>query len=212
MTRYRARSAIAGAVMLGYAGAAVPLAAQDRLPSIATDQLTEAQRKSIDDYQAARHAEVSGPFIPLLRSPEVMSRTRAMGDYLRYNSALPPKLSEFVILMAARQWSQAYEWSVHAPIALQAGVDPDAVKAIGEGRRPERLGADEQVLYDFSQELFAHQSVSDATYGKMTARFGEKGVIDTVGIMGYYSLLAMVMNVSRTPPQPGGPVIAPLPR
>src|SRR5207248_7634598 len=114
--------------------------AQDRMPPIPADQLTAAQRRAIDEFKAARSAEISGPFIPLLRSPEVMSRARAMGDYLRFKSVLPPRLSEFVILIVARHWSQQYEWSTHDSIALKAGVSGEIVKAIAEGRRPERMG------------------------------------------------------------------------
>ena len=185
--------------------------AQDRMPSIPADRLTDAQKKAVTEFKAARNAELSGPFIPLLRSPEVMSRARAMGDYLRFNSALPPKLSEFVILLVARQWSQGYEWGVHLPIALKAGVDPAVVQAIAAGRRPERLGEDEQILYDTCMELQLSRSVSDATYARAVARFGEQGVIDTIGITGYYTMLAMVLNTSRTPPDAGAPVLPPLP-
>ena len=94
----------------------------DRLPPIAAAELTPAQREAVDAFKTARGAEISGPFYPLLRSPELMTRTRAMGDYLRYKSALPPRLSEFVILLTAREWTQQYEWNAHYPIALKAGV------------------------------------------------------------------------------------------
>jgi hypothetical protein len=92
----------------------------DRLPPIAAAQLTAAQREAVDAFKVARGTEISGPFYPLLRSPELMTRTRAMGDYLRYKSALPPRLSEFVILLTAREWTQQYEWNAHYPIALKA--------------------------------------------------------------------------------------------
>ena len=190
--------------MIGLPGTA---AAQDRMPPIPAERLTEAQKKAVEEFKAARGSDVSGPFIPLLRSPEVMTRARAMGDYLRFKSALPPKLSELVILISARHWTQRYEWAAHAPIALAAGVDPEVVKAIAEGRRPDHLGEDEQTLHDFCAELFDHQSVSDATYARMLSRFGEQGVIDTIGIMGYYSMLAMVLNVSRTPPGASAPAL-----
>jgi alkylhydroperoxidase family enzyme len=137
--------------------------------------------------------------VPLLRSPEVMSRARAMGDYLRYKSSLPPRLSEFVILITSRQWTQQYEWNTHSPIALEAGVKPDIVKAIAEGRRPERMDEEEEILYDFATELQKDQGVSDANYARAVAKFGERGVIDTVGIVGYYTMLAMVLNTARTP-------------
>src|SRR5262245_22740369 len=126
--------------------------AQDRLPALAADKLTDEQKKAVVDFQAARNAPLSGPFIPMLRSPEVMSRARAMGDYLRYKSALPPRLSEFVILITARQWTQQYEWNTHYEIALSAGVKTEVAKAIAEGRRPQGMSEDEEILYDFCTE------------------------------------------------------------
>src|SRR5882724_8127411 len=169
-------------------GAAGSADGQDRMPPIPADTLTDAQKKAIEEFKAARAADISGPFVPLLRSPEVMSRARAMGDYLRFKSSLPPRLSEFVILMTARRWTQQYEWNAHQPLALQAGVARDVVSAIAEGRRPEKMSEDEDVLYTFCEELQRNQSVSDATYARAIARFGEAGVIDAVGITGYYTM------------------------
>ena len=145
-------------------GAAVRVAAQDRMPPIPADKMSDAQRTAVAEFKAARSADISGPFVPLLRSPEVMNRARAMGDYLRYKSALPPRLSEFVILMTARRWTQQYEWNAHQALALKGGLNPDIVKAIAEGRRPERMAEDEDVLYTLGDELQRNQSVSDATY------------------------------------------------
>src|ERR1700704_2080822 len=103
--------------------------AQDRMPPIPAAQLTDLQKQAMTEFSAARGSEVSGPFVPLLRSPEVMNRARAMGDYLRFKSALSPRLSEFVILLTAREWSQQYEWSAHQGLALQGGLSADIVKA-----------------------------------------------------------------------------------
>jgi 4-carboxymuconolactone decarboxylase len=185
----------------------------DRLPPMAAERLSPAQREAVDAFKTARGAEVSGPFHPLLRSPELMTRTRAMGDYLRYKSALPPHLSEFVILMTAREWSQQYEWNTHYPIAIKAGIKADTLEAIAEGRRPASMTGDEAILYDFVQELHHTRVVSDATYDRAVQRFGEAGVMDTVGITGYYSLLGMVLNTARTPAgETHGPRLRPLPR
>src|SRR5580765_7915292 len=117
--------------------------AQDRMPPIPADKLTDAQKKAIEEFKAARSADISGPFVPLLRSPEVMSRARAMGDYLRFKSSLPPRLSEFVILLTARRWTQQYEWNAHAPLAVKGGLSADIVKAVADGRRPDRMAEDE---------------------------------------------------------------------
>ena len=188
-------------------------AAQDRMPPIPADTLTAAQQAAIAEFKAARSVDISGPFVPLLRSPEAMTRTRALGDYMRYRSALPPRLSEFVILLTARQWTQNYEWNAHAPIAREAGLSGEIIAAIAEGRRPSRMAADEEVLYTLHDELHRTHAVSDATYARAVAAFGEHGVVDALGITGYYTLLAMVMNTARTPMPPGATAaLAPLPK
>jgi len=210
------RSAIiATAIVIGSiaTGPDVMAQSQDRMPPIAADKLTDAQKKAIEEFKAARSAEVSGPFIPLLRSPEVMSRARAMGDYLRFRSVLPPRLSEFVILLTARQWTQNYEWNAHAALARQAGVSPDVIAAIADGRRPEKMTEDEDILYTFCDELTKTHAVSDGTYARVVGKFGEQGVVDTVGITGYYTLLAMMLNTARTPlPGNAKPQLSPLTR
>ena len=183
--------------------AARPAEAQDRMPPIPAEKMTAAQRAAVADFKAARSVDISGTFIPLLRSPEVMNRARAMGDYLRYKSALPPRLSEFVILLTARRWTQQYEWNAHQPLALQGGLSADVVKAVADGRRPDRMAEDEQAVYAMWDELQKNQSVSDATYAQTIAKLGEQGVIDALGITGYYTMLAMVMNTTRTPLPPG---------
>ena len=172
--------------------------AQDRMPEIPADKMTEAQKKAAEEFAAGRGMAVFGPFVPLLRSPEVMLRAKAMGDYLRFKNSLPAKLSEFTILITSRQWTQQYEWDVHYPIAVKAGLNPEIAKAVAEGRRPQNMPADEELVYDFVTELHDTQSVSDGTYARAVARFGEQGVIDMIGVNGYYTFLAMVMNTART--------------
>ena len=187
--------------------------AQDRMPPIPADKLTDAQKNAIEEFKAARSVDISGPFVPLLRSPEVMSRARALSDYLRYRSALPPRLSEFVILMTARQWSQNYEWNAHAPLAQKGGLSADTIKAIAEGRRPAQMAEDEEILYTFCDELHKNHAVSDATYARAVGKFGEQGVIDTIGLTGYYTLIAMVLNTARTPlPAGAKPALTPTTR
>jgi 4-carboxymuconolactone decarboxylase len=192
---------------------ALPAVAQDRLPPIPAERLTDAQKKAMEEFTAARKAALSGPFWPLLRSPEVMSRARAMGDYLRFTSVLPPRLSEFAIIITARQWTQNYEWDVHAPLAQQGGLKEAIVAAIADGRRPEGMAEDEDVLYSFCDELHRTQGISDETYARAVKTFGEQGVIDILGISGYYTMLAMVLNTARTPVPAGHtPALRPFPR
>jgi 4-carboxymuconolactone decarboxylase len=170
----------------------------DRMPEIPPEKMTDAQKKGAADFQAGRGVPVFGPFVPLLRSPEVMLRAMSMGDYLRYKTVLPAALNEFVILITARQWTQEYEWAVHHPIALKAGLKPEIAQAVADGRRPQGMSADEELVYDFCIELHRNQSVCDQTYQRALARFGEQGVIDLIGVNGYYVFLAMVLNTART--------------
>lgn len=180
-------------------GMAASSRAQDRMPPIPAGTLTDAQKKAIADFKAARSVDISGPFVPLLRSPEVMSRARAMGDHLRYKSSLPPRLSEFVILLTARRWTQQYEWHAHQPLAIEGGLKPEVVAAIAGNRRPAGMAEDEDAVYTLWHEVQRNQGVSDATYARAVAKVGEQGVIDVLGITGYYTMLAMVMNTTRTP-------------
>ena len=190
-----------------------PAAAQDRMPPLARDHMTDAQREAADAFAADRHTPVFGPFAQLLRSPKFMLTANAMGQYLRYNSVLPPRVSELVILVTAREWTQQVEWSIHQPIAQKNGVDPTAIAAIAEGRRPEGMPEDQALAYDFTVELGRDKSVSDATYARATATFGEQGAVDLAGIYGYYTLLAMNMNMARTALPDGiAPPLADLPR
>src|SRR5580698_2922597 len=152
--------------------------AQERLPSIPPAQYTADQKQAAADFAAARKVPVFGPFEPLMYSPQVMSTARAMGDYLRYKSAIGNTLSELVILMTAREWTQDYEWSVHYPIALKAGIRKEVADGIAVGRRPHALSADEGIVYDYATELMKNKQVSNATFERAKARFGAQGVVD----------------------------------
>ncbi|MGL5136408.1 MAG: carboxymuconolactone decarboxylase family protein [Beijerinckiaceae bacterium] len=139
-----------------------------------------------------------GPFIPLLRSPELMLRFQQVGIHCRYHSAIGLRLTEFTILMVARRHHQSVEWAIHAPIAEDAGVAPQTISALSSGRRPATMTEDETLVFDAINELWSHRGWSDPTYAAMTARFGETGVVDLIGTIGYYATIAMVMNVART--------------
>jgi 4-carboxymuconolactone decarboxylase len=172
--------------------------AQDRMPEIPADKMTDAQKKAAVDFAEGRGYAVRGPFAAMLRSPEVMLRAKAMGDYLRYKSTIPPRLNEFAILITARQWGQNYEWQAHRPIAEKAGLNPEIAQAVADGRHPAGMAADEEVVFDFCSELHTNRSVSDATYQRALEKFGEQGIIDLTAVNGYYSFNAMILNVART--------------
>ncbi|HUQ86075.1 MAG TPA: carboxymuconolactone decarboxylase family protein [Vicinamibacterales bacterium] len=151
----------------------------------------------MEEFKALRGVEPFGPFLDLLASPELMTRVSTLGEYLRYRSALPPRLSEFAILVTAAQWRQQFEWDIHAPIALKAGVPPMVIDALWAGITPAHLEPDLKVLYDLCTELHRDRSVSPATHQRALATLGEQGTIDAIGICGYYALLAMVLNARR---------------
>jgi 4-carboxymuconolactone decarboxylase len=181
------------------------VSAQTRLPIIPIDQYTPEQVKAAQEFELVRKRAPWGPFAMLMYSPELMNNARSMGDYLRYKSSIPNMLSEFAILITAREWSQDYEWSIHYPIAIKAGLKIEIAAALKDGRRPEEMGEDETLIYDFTIELQRNKRVSDVTFAKVEKRFGKKGVVDLAGIAGYYTFLAMEMNTARHPaPAEGG--------
>jgi 4-carboxymuconolactone decarboxylase len=171
----------------------------DRLPPLPPSRWSEAQRREAEAVIQGPRGALIAPFVPLLRSPELMGHAQRMGEYLRYRSAIGLRLSELAILITAQAWSQPVEWAIHAPIALREGISAEAIAAIEQGRRPATLADDEAVVYDFSTELQRERRVSDPTWRRAIERFGEHGTVDLIGINGYYTLLAMVMNAARTP-------------
>jgi len=191
MHRIRCLVATAGAVVVAVASAQV------RLPTIPPSSYSVEQKQAAAEFEAARKVPVFGPFEPLLYSPQLVNRARAMGDYLRYQSSIGTTLSELVILVTAREWTQDYEWYVHYPISLKAGIKPEVADAIADGRRPQGMSDDEEIVYEFSTELHRNKRVSDATFMRAEKRFGRQGVVDLAGISGYYTLLAMELNVAQ---------------
>lgn len=171
----------------------------DRMPPIPAEAWNADQKRYAQEIIDGPRGALISPFVPLLRSPELMAHAGRMGEYLRYRSALGLRLSELAILITARHWSQPVEWAIHAPIAQKEGISPETIAAIAQGRVPENLAADEAALYQFSTELHRDKGVSDATWDMAKQHFGEHGVMDLIGINGYYAFLSMVMNAAKTP-------------
>jgi 4-carboxymuconolactone decarboxylase len=171
----------------------------DRLPPLAPEALTPAQQRAAEALVRGRRGAVFGPFVPLLRSPELLDRTQRLGEYLRYDSAIPQRLRELAILVTARHFDQAYEWHVHARAAASAGLSSAVISALAAARTPSQMQADEATVYEFCTQLNGTHRVSDAIYAQAVALLGEAGVIDLCGVCGYYGLLALVLNVARTP-------------
>ena len=182
---------------------------EDRLAPIPESQWTAAQRECAQEIIDGPRGAVLEPFIPLLRSPELCTHAQRMGEYLRYRSAIGLRLSELAILVTARHWSQQVEWAIHAPIALREGISEAIVHAIGLNENPQFGQADEQVVYDFSRQSLEEKQVCDATWVAAIAHLGEHGAVDLLGIVGYYTLLSVVMNGARTPAPAGARMALP---
>jgi 4-carboxymuconolactone decarboxylase len=178
----------------------------DRLPLPSDDQLTAEQRAAVAEISSGPRGGVIGPFAPLLRSPELMTRLQKVGEYLRYSSPLERRLFEMTILIVSRWWDQQFEWTYHHPLALAAGLDPAIADAIAAGRRPQDMDAAAAVVWDLLDELHRTRGVCDETYGRAIGALGDVGVVEVVATAGYYTTLAMVMNTARTP-APGGPLL-----
>jgi len=194
---------------------ATGLCAQDRMPPIPADKQTAAQKKAVADYKALRNTDLAGPpWSVILRVPDYVVPALQMRLHNQTaNNPLGQKLTEFAILIAARAWTNNYEWNAHSGLATTAGVSASIMAAVAEGRRPLGMAEDEEIIYDFCQELLNNKSVSDGTYARALAKFGEAGVVEAASLEGYYTYLSMVMNTARSPMQAGAkPQLAPFPK
>ena len=176
-----------------------------RFKPLRESDMSEAQSNAARELASGPRGKLNphGPNALLLRSPDLMSRTQKVGAYLRYSSALPARLNEFAILITARQWNAQVEWIEHHPLALKAGLGAAVAADLAQGKRPAGMKDDETAIYQFCTELHETTAVSDATFKAVVDTFGERGVIDLIGVTGYYSMLAMVLNVAQQP-LPGG--------
>ena len=188
--------------------------AQDRLPPIPAEKMTEAQKKAAVDYKELRKADLAGPpWSVIQRSPEWVVPALEMRLHVQNHPVLGNKLTEFAILIAAREWTNNYEWNAHSTAAGRAGLSAELIADIAAGRRPEHMAEDEEVVHDFCAELLHNKSVSDATYARTLAKFGEAGTVELANIEGYYVYLSMVMNTARSPlPAGAKPQLAAFPK
>ena len=170
-----------------------------RLKPLPESEMSEAQLKAAREFASGPRGRVNpnGPNFALLRSPQLMERTQKVGEYLRFNSSIPTRLNEFAILIPARQWNAQMEWFAHHPLAIKAGLSPEVAADLAQGKRPAGMKDDEAAVYQFCKEIHDNKEVSDATYKAVVEKFGERGVMDLIGLTGYYTMLAMVLNVTR---------------
>jgi len=174
--------------------------AEDRLPPIPPDKMTPEQKKAAAEYKDIRKADLVGPpWSVILRVPDLVVPSLQMRMHNQNNSPIGQRLNEFSILIAARHWTNNYEWNAHSNGAATAGLNREIIAAIADGRRPAHMAEDEEIVYDFCIELLRNQSVSDATYARALAKFGEAGVVEIASLEGYYTYLSMIMNTARSP-------------
>lgn len=188
---------IFGLILGGCLMAASAGAAQERFPTLTVEQMTPAQRQAAEAIMAGPRKSLGGPFNAWLRSPELANRLQAVGEYLRFHSSVPARLNEFAILIAARHWDAKYEWYAHYPLALKAGLKPQVAADLARGRRPRGMAADEAAVYDFCTELRRERRVSDGTFRAARTLLGEQGVIDLIGVSGYYDTVSMTLNTAQ---------------
>ena len=168
-----------------------------RFPHLQPSDFTPRQKEVADAIQSGpRGGGLRGPFNALLRAPELCDLVQRVGAYVRYGSSIPAALNEMAICMAGRKWTAQYEFYAHRKLAIDAGLNPAILDAIANGTMPAAMSADEAMVYHFVTPLLATGSVPDAQYRPVAARFGENGVMDLVGAVGYYSIVSMVLNVA----------------
>ena len=184
----------------------------DRFKPLTYEQMTPEQKALIDHLLSGERGTVTGPFNVLLRSPEMGDLAQKFGAEMRYHSSIPRKLNEFAILITARHWTSQYEWYAHQRDGLKYGLEPALIDSLATGKRPAPMDPDEEIVYNFCNELLNKTQVSDATFKATVGKFGERGAVDLIGTMGYYNMVSMLLNVDRYPlPEGVKPALKPLP-
>jgi 4-carboxymuconolactone decarboxylase len=166
-----------------------------RLKPLTPERMTDEQKRVADEIAGGPRGGLRGPFPALLYSPELADRVQRLGEFCRFNTSLPAKLSELAILVTARHWAAQYEWFAHARIAREKGLSDAVIEAIRARKTPSFKDPDEELVYRFAAEYYASKRVSDASYRAVVKRFGEAATVELVGVMGYYGLVAMTLNV-----------------
>jgi 4-carboxymuconolactone decarboxylase len=173
--------------------------AGDRFKPLVYAEMSAPQKKMFENLISGERRGASGPFNVLLRSPEMGDLLQQFGASMRFHSSIPSKLNELAIITTARHWTSQYEWYAHRRAAQTAGLSQTVIDAIAAGKRPTGMAPDEETVYNFVNELLTTKQVSDATFNAAKDRFGERGVVDLIGVSGYYQVVSMLLNVDRYP-------------
>ncbi len=182
-----------------------------RFAPLTYDTMTPEQKTLVASILAGPRTSLDGPFNILLRSPEMGDLAQKFGAQMRFKSSIPHRLNEFAILITARFWTAQFEWQAHHKNALAAGLSPAIIEAVAAGKRPAAMQPDEEVVYNFCTEVLTTKQASDAAFQAVKEKFGERGVVDLVGVVGYYQFVSMLLNVDRYPlPDGDQPELKPL--
>jgi len=183
----------------------------DRFKPLKYDEMTPEQKTMVEHMLSGERGGMGGPFNVLLRSPEMGDLGQQLGARMRFHNSLPDNVRETVIILTGRWWMAQYEWIAHKRLALQAGVSPAVVDAIAAGKRPSGLDPKMEAAYNFITELYKTRQVSDATFAAAKAQFGERGVVDMIGLSGWYDIVCKALDVDRYPLAAGAkPELKPL--
>src|SRR6516165_2497601 len=187
------------ALCLVLSGTAIALTGE-RFPQLPLDKMTPQQRTAAEAIMAGPRGSLNGPFNAWLRSPDLADRLQRVGEYVRFKTSLDKRLNEMAILMTAQYWGASYEWYAHAPLAAKAGLAPEVIKALGEGKKPDNMKDDEAIVWEFTTQLRRDHGVDDAIYTSALEKFGERGIIDLIAVNGYYDVVSMTLNVAHVKP------------
>jgi len=187
--------------LLTLVGAPTPREETDmvRIPILSRDDMSDAQRRVHDRVVAGPRGKVQGPLLAALHSPELADRWQALGAFLRYETSLPPRISELAILVTARRWQSEVEWSIHAPIARAAGLDGALIDTVRAGLPPVACSDELRDAHDFVVELLGTTRVSDSLYARIAGRWGVKGTVEFTALVGYYTMVALTLNAHELP-------------
>ena len=174
-----------------------------RFKELLENEMTDAQKEVYRAACASPRGRLGPPTNVLLRNPHLAKQSQKVGDYVRFQSGLPRRISEFAIIITARYWTAQYEWFIHCPLAIKAGLSTETAAQLAQGLRPTSMTEDEVAAYDFCMEMHQSKEVSDTTYHAAIKHFGEEGMVDLIGTLGYYTLISMCLNVNQVPLPPG---------
>lgn len=170
-----------------------------RYSTISPDSMTEAQRRVREEVLAGKRGRMVPPIEIWLRSPGLAARAQGLGEYCRFETALPPRLAELAILVSARHWRAQFEWWAHARLAREAGIADAVIEAIRMRRAPELADPESRIVYRFATAMLENGRTDDALFAETKSTLGERGLVDLVGIVGYYALVSLTLNAFEVP-------------